>query len=200
MEIVPYFERRMYSQMSHPYQSQTHHFQDGIRKDNLPQTYTESMFQLPHWQVDHARYSCNPTPTNHCLHRHSLPTSSEAPEFQAHTSIWHPYNYTGDAFLSARPSDPQLYEETVQKQSQTRQTYHNKPRDPVESQTATHAQKENSQIGLTDTFNRATRSMEGYAPNPYTPFYRNSSFGDSAHDMKRDWDFAFMKSLPYCKL
>ncbi len=197
MEVALFFERRFHNQIPHPYQSQSN-FQESNRKDNFAHGYNDNnTMQVAHWQAEYDKYTCNSSAPNLCLHRHSTSNASFTSDPQPYTTPWHPYNYSQDAFLSARTGDSQIYQESEAKPSLSRASYHTRQREPITtmSSTSPHFARDNN---TTDAAYRSARNVQDYVPNQLA-YYRTNSFGDALHEIKRDWEMSFLKSFPYRK-
>lgn len=193
MEVVPYFERRLFSPSSQYPMQNTAHMNDNTSKKEVD----AGALQLPSWQVDHSRYYCNQSTPNHCSHRYSTsPPNLNTSEMQNHSSAaWHPFGYdASDSYLTSRTNDVvAAYHGIDPRLSTTRSVY------PITSNTQVNSAS-HVHPGLSNTFHRPVKGMENIYQTQYPSFHRmNGAYSESFGDNKKEWEMAFMRGMPYCK-
>ena len=188
MEVVPFFERRLFS----PSMQNTVHSGDSNRKE-----FDSGALQLPSWQIDHNRYYCNQNASTYCSHRYPSTPASTASELQSHSSVsWHPYAYdTSDAFMTSRTNDIVTSYHGLDPRLASSRSGYSITSNPQTS-SISHAHPT-----LINSFHRPMKGMEDAYQAQHPTFHRmNGAYSEAIVESKREWELSFMRGMPHRKL
>lgn len=191
MEVVPCFERRLFSPSSQYSMSNTPHPNDSTKKE-----LDAGGLQLPSWQIDHNRYYCSQNTPSHCSHRYTASPSGNSLEMQSHSSgAWHPFGYdTTDAYLTSRTTDGVgAYHGIDPRLAASRSPY------PIASNTQANTTP-HAYGTLSNTFHRQVKGAENAYQSQHSQYHRlNGAYSESFMENKKEWELAFMRGMPYSK-
>ena len=191
MEVVPFFERRLFSPSAQVSMQNTAHSNENNRKE-----FDSGTLQLPSWQIDHNRYYCNQNTSNYCSHRYSTTPALSSSEMQGHSSTsWHPYAYdTSDAFLTSRTNDIVASYHGLDPRLASSRSGYSITSNPQTS-SISHAHPT-----LINSFHRPIKGLEDAYQPQHSSFHRmNGVYSEAIVESKREWELSFMRGMPHCK-